>query len=65
MIDRNQSSLLKLAGLFLALFAIILSLSPAVRERAWDVAYRWQHWVGFLAWVAIFAFAHPAPPGKQ
>jgi hypothetical protein len=58
MIERNQSSLLKLAGVFLALFAIILSLSPSVRERAWDVTYRWQHWVGFLAWVGIFTFAH-------
>jgi len=58
MVERNQSSLLKLAGVFLALFAIILSLSPSVRERAWDVTYRWQHWVGFLAWVGIFTFAH-------
>lgn len=58
MIERNQSSLLKLAGLFLALFAVILSLSPSVRERAWDVTYRWQHWAGLLAWVGIFTFAH-------
>lgn len=58
MIERNQSSLLKLAGVFLMLFAIILSLSPSVRERAWDVAYLWQHWAGLLAWVGIFAFAH-------
>ena len=56
--ERNQSVLLKLAGIFLALFAVILTLSPSVRERAWDVDYRWQHWVGFLAWVAVFAFAH-------
>jgi len=58
MIERNQSVLLKMAGAFLALFAIILTLSPAVRERSWDVAYRWQHWVGFFAWVVIFTFAH-------
>lgn len=58
MIERNQSVLLKLAGVFLALFAIILTLSPSVRERAWDVDYRWQHWAGLLAWVAVFAFAH-------
>ena len=58
MTERNQSSLLKLAGVFLTFFAIILSLSPSVRERAWDVAYRWQHWVGLLTWVGIFAFAH-------
>jgi cell division protein FtsW (lipid II flippase) len=58
MIERNQSSLLKLAGVFLTLFAVILSLSPSVRERAWDVTYRWQHWAGLLAWVGIFSFAH-------
>jgi len=58
MTEQKQSTLLKLAGLFLTLFAIILSLSPAVRERSWDVAYRWQHWAGLLAWVAVFTFAH-------
>ena len=58
MTERIQSLLLKLAGVFLALFAIILSLSPSVRERAWDVTYRWQHWAGLLAWVGIFIFAH-------
>ena len=58
LIERNQSMLLKLAGVFLVLFAIILSLSPSVRERAWNVEYRWQHWAGLLAWGMIFAFAH-------
>lgn len=58
MIERKQSLLLKLAGVFLVLFAIVLSLSPSVRERSWDVAYRWQHWAGVLAWVGVFSFAH-------
>jgi cell division protein FtsW (lipid II flippase) len=58
--ERNQNALLKLAGIFLVLFAIILSLSPAVRERSWNVEYRWQHWVGLLAWAIVFAFAHKA-----
>jgi hypothetical protein len=57
-VERVESVLLKLAGVFLVLFAIILTLSPSVRERAWDVGYRWQHWAGMFAWVAIFAFAH-------
>ena len=55
---RKQGTLLKLAAVFLTLFCIILSLSPAVRERTWDVAYRWQHWIGLVIWVAVFAFAH-------
>ena len=58
MIEKRQSTLLKLAGAFLVLFAIILSLSPAVRERTWDVTYRWAHWGGLLAWIVVFAFAH-------
>ncbi len=49
---------MKLAGVFLVFFAIILTLSPSVRERSWDVEYRWQHWVGFAAWVVVFAFAY-------
>jgi cell division protein FtsW (lipid II flippase) len=58
MIQQKENTLLKLAGVFLILFAIILSLSPAVRERTWDVTFRWKHWVGLLAWAGIFAFAH-------
>jgi cell division protein FtsW (lipid II flippase) len=60
MTERNQSTLLKLAGVFLLLFAIILSLSPSVRERSWNVEYRWQHWAGLLAWAVVFVFAHRA-----
>ena len=58
MAERKQRNLLQLAALFLLLFAVILSLSPAVRERTWNVTYRWSHWVGLLAWAAVFAFAH-------
>jgi cell division protein FtsW (lipid II flippase) len=60
LIERQQSTLLRLAGLFLVLFAAILSLSPAVRERTWDVTYRWSHWAGLLAWMIVFALAHRA-----
>jgi len=58
MIERKENTLLKLAGVFLVLFAIILSLSPAVRERTWGVTFRWEHWVGLLAWIAAFTLAH-------
>ncbi len=46
-----QSRLLRMAGIFLFLNALILTLAPAVRERSWDVDYRLSHWIGFLAWV--------------
>ena len=52
--DLTQSRLLRWAGYFLFVNSIILTLSPAVRERSWDVDYRLSHWVGFLAW-GIFA----------
>ena len=58
MTERKQATLLKLAGVFLILFAIILTLSPSVRERSWDVAYRWPHWIGLLVWAVVFAFAN-------
>ncbi|MBN1304135.1 MAG: FtsW/RodA/SpoVE family cell cycle protein [Anaerolineales bacterium] len=58
MTDRLQSRLLKLAGGFLALYAIILTLSPAVRMRTWQVSYRWEHWIGLLVWAVCFAIAN-------
>jgi len=56
--DRRQSRLMILATAFVFLFAIILTVSPAVRLHAWDVPYRWQHWIGFFAWLAGFAYLH-------
>jgi cell division protein FtsW (lipid II flippase) len=53
-----QSRLLKLAGIFLFLYSIILTLAPAARERSWAVDYRWSHWLGFAVWVVIFTLAH-------
>ncbi len=51
MADQIQSRLLKLAALFLILFSIILSLSPVIRERSWDVAsLKWTHWLGLAVW---------------
>ena len=48
--NRIQSRLLVLAGIFLGLYALALSLAPAARARSWEVDYRWNHWLGFLAW---------------
>lgn len=58
--DQTQSRLLRWAALFLFLQSVILTLSPAVRERAWDVDYRLSHWIGFLAWGALTFLAHRA-----
>lgn len=53
-----QRRLLMLAGFFLFLYSIILTLAPAARERSWSVAYHWNHWIGFGAWIVIFTLAH-------
>ncbi len=57
-IDHIQGRLLSLAALFVGLYALALSLSPAVRERSWQVAFRWEHWFGLLVWLFFFGLAH-------
>jgi cell division protein FtsW (lipid II flippase) len=52
-----QSRLLRVAGLFLILYSLILTLAPAARARTWAVDYRWNHWLGFAVWVIVFALA--------
>lgn len=56
--DQTQSRLLRWAALFLFLQSVILTLSPAVRERTWDVDYRLSHWIGFLAWGGLTYLSH-------
>ena len=56
--DQIQSRLMRLAALFLGLYALILTFSPAVRHHSWDVAYRWQHWVGVIIWLTGFELVH-------
>jgi len=53
-----QSRLLRLAGVFLFLYSIILTLAPAARERSWAVNYPWIHWLGFSVWVVVFTLTH-------
>jgi cell division protein FtsW (lipid II flippase) len=53
-----QSRLLKLTALFLFIYALALTLSPAGRERSWAVDYRWSHWTGVMLWALIYALAH-------
>ncbi len=58
LIDYRQNRLLQLAGVFLLVFSIALSLAPAVRLHSWQVAYRWNHWLGFLTWLISTAIVH-------
>lgn len=56
--SRIQARLLALAGAFLFLFAVILTLSPAALARTWQVQFRWDHWLGWLAWLLVFGLTH-------
>jgi cell division protein FtsW (lipid II flippase) len=53
-----QSRLFYLAGVFLFLYSLILTLAPAARERSWAVEYPWNHWLGFVVWAIVCALIH-------
>lgn len=48
--------LLRLAAVFMGLYALALTISPAVRDRSFDGLgeLRWTHWIGLLAWLLAF-----------
>lgn len=56
--DQIQSRFIWLAGAFLFLFSLALSLAPAARLHSWQVEYRWNHWIGFLAWSVGVILVH-------
>ena len=62
--DQIQGRLLNLAALFLGIYALALTLSPAARLRTWQVEYRWEHWLAFLVWLAVFNLAHRQSAGR-
>jgi cell division protein FtsW (lipid II flippase) len=58
MLNVIQKRLLVWAAVFLFIHSVILTLSPAVRERSWDVDYRLSHWAGYFIWLALTLVAH-------
>jgi cell division protein FtsW (lipid II flippase) len=42
----------------MVIYSTILTLAPAVRLHSWQVDYKWQHWLGFIVWVAGFSLLH-------
>ena len=58
MTNRLQNHLLILAGGVLFLYALGLTLSPAVQTRLWPTALRWTHWLALAAWALIFILAN-------
>lgn len=56
--NRIQSRLLISAGIFLALYAIALTIAPIARSRGWEGDLRWDHWIGYLVWLPLIFLAH-------
>ncbi len=53
-----QARLLALATAFVLLYAVILSLAPAGRERSWEAGMQWGHWLGVLLWAFAIWLLH-------
>ncbi|HEX9840546.1 MAG TPA: FtsW/RodA/SpoVE family cell cycle protein [Anaerolineales bacterium] len=53
-----QSRLLKMAAGFLVLQTLLITLSPAVRERSLEVDYRWSQWVALTLWGLFIGRVH-------
>ncbi|HSO27853.1 MAG TPA: FtsW/RodA/SpoVE family cell cycle protein, partial [Anaerolineales bacterium] len=53
-LPKLQRRLLTLAALFLGAYALALTLAPFVRQRSWNADLLWQHWIGYLVWLALF-----------
>ncbi len=56
--NNTQQRLLILAAVFLFLLSILLTLSPAVRYRSWEVDYIWWHWIGYFLWLVSSISIH-------
>jgi cell division protein FtsW (lipid II flippase) len=56
--DQTQSRLFQLAAIFILLYAVVLTLSPAVRLHTWQANLRWGQWAGVVAWFAAFISIH-------
>lgn len=48
-----QSRLIWWAELSLFLYSVILTISPAVRERSPELDLRWSHWLAFAVWLVL------------
>jgi cell division protein FtsW (lipid II flippase) len=53
----THSRLLRWAEIFLFTYCVILTIAPSVRERAFEVDYRWSHWLAFAVWLIVVEFA--------
>jgi hypothetical protein len=57
-VDRTQARFLALAAVFVALYALVLTLSPSLREGGGESGLLWGPWLGFVVWLVAFGVAH-------
>jgi len=64
-----QARLLVLSVIFIFLGAVILTFATAVRLHSWQAPLRWQHWIGFCAWLVgygtLFVQANKRLPDRD
>ena len=53
-----QRNLLQIAGGFLVLQALIITISPVVRERTWNTSLPWTHWPALIIFLGGIALIH-------
>jgi len=56
--DRIQSRLMIIAGLIIIIYALILTLSPTIRNHSENKNYLGGHWLGVVVWSAVFSILH-------
>jgi cell division protein FtsW (lipid II flippase) len=56
--DHIERRLLILAGAFMGIYSLGLTLANAARLDSWQVNYRWSHWLGFVVWVGLAWLVH-------
>lgn len=53
-----EKRLLWLGSVFLGVYALTLTLSPAARMHSWQAEYRWDHWLGLGIWAFFVWLGH-------
>lgn len=56
----KESRLLNWAAAFLFLYALVLTLAPAVRVHTLQTALNWRHWIGVAVWAVGVWWVHRA-----
>jgi cell division protein FtsW (lipid II flippase) len=56
--EKLQSRLFSLTAAFLFLNSIVLMFSTSVRLHTWIADLKWQHWIGYAAWLVGYSVVY-------